>query len=169
MGTDNILEFLPEGEIPGKERGWNILIAINLIAIPLWGLLTQNHRDDSGSRWFFLAFFLLIADIQTVLYTKHSVKITLDALKDVLTFDYLDFWGREKSTEVYLKTAYFEYEADVSRKLNPMRLLTYNSYFKNKVVIRANKKVGFNREQLDTIAENIKEIRANLKGTAINQ
>lgn len=169
METDNILEFLPIGDIPSKEKGWNGLIALNLIAIPIWGLLIQNHYDESGGKWFFLAFMLIAVDINIMLFAKTTIKLTLNKSKGVLSYDYLDFWGNEKNLVIYLKTAYYKYKYDISRGPSNMRLLIYNNYFKNQIAIKAAKNNGLTREQLDTIVENIKEIQANLKGTAVNQ
>lgn len=170
METNNIREYLPVGDVPEKEKGWNALIALNLMAIPIWALLVHTgHVSNPDGSWFFLAFMLIAVDINIILFAKTTVKLTLDKSKGILSYDYLDFWGREKNLVIYLKTAYYKYKYDFSRGPSNMRLLIYNNYFKNQLVIKANEKVGFPREQLDTIVENIKEIQASLKSTSMNQ
>lgn len=170
MRTDNILEFLPVGDIPTKEKGWNGLITLNLIAIPIWALLIRARPvGNPDASWFFLAFMLIVVDINIMLFAKTTVKLTLDKSKGILSYDYLDFWGREKNLVIYLKTAYYKYKYNLSRGPSNMRLLIYNNYFKNQLVIKAAKNNGLTREQLDAIVENIKEIQAKLKGTSINQ
>ena len=111
---------------------------------------------------------LLLTDINIILFSKQPLKLTLNTPTGTLQYDYVDFFLREKSTTVYLRSAYFEYKPYLTKGSAPMRLLIYNNYFKNQVAIKVAKKGGFTREQLDAVAENIRAIQAKLGGVFIN-
>lgn len=159
--TSNTIEFIPEGGLPPQSRKCSGLLLLNTIAIVGWYLLVNNkYPYDKGSAWLFLLLMLIPVNIGIMFFSKDALKVTLFKDTGIFQYDYIDFWGNEKSTDIYLKSAYYKYKFDFS-KSGPgrMRLLIYNNYFKNQVVIKASDKIGFNREQLDAIVENIKSIQ----------
>ncbi|MES2427286.1 MAG: hypothetical protein V4560_09955 [Bacteroidota bacterium] len=158
--TSNTIEFIPEGGLPSQSRKWSGLLLLNTIAIAGWYLLIHNkYPYGNGSAWLFLLLMLTPVDIGIMFFSKDAVKVTMFKDSGIFQYDYIDFWGNEKSADIYLKTAYFDYKLSSAKLGASMRLLIYNNYFKNQVTIRASDKIGFNRAQLDTIVENIKSIQ----------
>ena len=157
INMNNSTEFIPEGEIPTPKKKWQSLIFINLLfLIPA---LISFHND---SKVLTITGLLILVNILFIFYSDYPLKITLNKDAGTLQYDYATFLGNEKSTTIYLKTAYFKYKMDYSKTGLAMRLLIYNNYFTSKVAIRAAEKTGFTKPQLDDIAEAIENIRAEL-------
>jgi hypothetical protein len=163
-GTSNTIEFIPAGGLPPQSRKWSGLILLNMLAIVGWYLMIHyKYPYDNGSAWLFLLLMLIPVDIGIMFFSKDPVKVTLYKDTGIFQYDYIDFWGNEKSADLYLKTAYFDYKLSSAKLGASMRLLIYNNYFKNQLTIRASDKIGFTREQLDAIVENIKSVQDTLK------
>ena len=169
MESANILEFYPTEIELSTTKNWKAIIFLNVLIVVLWTVFNHGIKDQGLGGWVFLAVMLLLLDINIILFSKQAIKLTLSTTTGTLQYEYADFFLREKSTTVHLKSAYFEYKPYVTKGGAPMRLLIYNNYFKNRVAIKAAKKNGFTREQLDTIAEKIQEIQALLKAITIDQ
>jgi hypothetical protein len=155
---NNIIEFIPEGEIPTTQKRLQGLIVINLIFILPAAIFYHDSLRTVG----IAAGLLIFVNIAVLFFTDDALKITINKDSGQLQYDYLTFFGNEKSTVIDLKTAYFKYKMDISRTSSAMRLLIYNNYFKNKIAIRANERTGFSKPQLDDIAEAIKNVRVEL-------
>jgi hypothetical protein len=159
----NIIEFIPEGEIPTTTKRLQGLAIINVIFIlPCIFYLHDNSRSA-----FIGVSLVILVNIIFLFYTDDAIRITVYKDSGKLQYDYLTFFGKEKSTTVYLKTAYFKYKMDVSKTSSAMRLLIYNNYFKNKIAIRANERTGFSKSQLDDIAEAIENLRNKLNAANV--
>lgn len=159
--TDNTIEFIPEGESPTQNKKWGGLILINGFMLIAWYFIMHNkYPYDSVRGWLFLSLILIPLDSSVLFFSKDPIKVTLFKDTCIFQYDYTDFWGDEKSRTIYLKTAYYKYELSSNSIGGAMRLLIYNNYFKNQVVIRVSDKIGFNRAQMDAIVANIKEIQA---------
>jgi hypothetical protein len=164
MEPDNILEFYPADVQLSLDKNWYGIFFVDGLGIVLWAFFNYGIRDQGFGGWVFLTALLLLVNLNIILFSKQPVKLTLNTTDGTLLYNYIDFFLREKSTTVYLKSAYFEYEPYTTKIGSYMRLLVYNNYFKNKVAIKATKKNGFTREQLDDIAQKIQETQAKLKG-----
>jgi hypothetical protein len=163
MDTTNTVEFIPEGDMPSENKKWNSLLIINAFILVVWYLIMHNkYPYETVSPWLFILAILIPLDISILFFSKDPVKVMLFKDTGVFQCDYIDFWGNEKSTTIYLKTAYYKYARSSNNIGGAMRLLIYNNYFKNQVAIRASDKIGFNRAQLDAIVEDIKLIQEKL-------
>ncbi|MCC8424149.1 hypothetical protein [Mucilaginibacter sp. UR6-11] len=163
METSNAIEFIPEGDMPSENKKWTGLLVINAFILVIWYLIMHNKYPYETVRpWLFILVILIPVDISILFFSKDPVKVTLIKDTGIFQYDYIDFFGSEKNRTIYLKTAYYKYKADVTHTGAAMRLLIYNNYFKNQVVIKADEKMGFNRAQLDAIAEEIKVIQERL-------
>ncbi|TSJ42888.1 hypothetical protein FO440_01490 [Mucilaginibacter corticis] len=164
MGTSDTVEFIPEGDKPSPNKKLSGFLLINAFTIIIWYLLMHNkHSYDNGMSWLFICLILIPVDSSILFFSQDPVMVTLFKAEGTLQYDYTDFWGNEKSRTIDLKTAYYKYALSSNNVGGAMRLLIYNNYFKNQVVIRASDKMGFNRLQLDEIVAGIKEIQDNLQ------
>jgi|GEM_PF-6654567 len=168
MQTDAVIEYLPTDNELSASKNWKAIIVLNVVAIALWAFFNHGIKDQGVNGWIFLAGMLLLCNVGIILFSKQAIKLTLNKTTGALQYDYVDFFLREKSTTVYLKTACFEYKAYVTKGSAPMRILTYNNYFKNQIELKAMQKNGFTREQLDEIADNVREIMEKLKVSAVS-
>ncbi len=156
METENIIEFIPIGEISSPYIGWIGLLVLNLVFIAI------DYYRYHNLNWL-ICLIIGCVDVLLITNIKQALKVTLFKDTGIFQYDYIDFWGNEKSTIIYLETAYFKYKADISKTAPAvMRLLIYNNYFNNQVAIKANEKSGFNRNALDRIVENIESIQNQL-------
>jgi hypothetical protein len=163
MESSNIIEFIPEGGLPSENKKWNGLLIINAFTLVVWYLIMHNkYPYETVLPWLFILLILIPVDISILFFSKDPVKVTLFKDTGVFQYDYIDFFGKEKSRTIFLKTAYYKYARSSNNIGGSMRLLIYNNYFKNQVTIRAADKIGFNRVQLDVIVETIKSIQNNL-------
>lgn len=168
MEQDNILEFYPTDVELSADKNWYGIFLLDGLGIVLWFLFNHGIRDLGFGGWLFLMVLLLLVNINIILFSKQPIKLTLNSTDGTLLYDYADFFLREKSFTVYLKSAYVEYKPFTTKTGSYMQLLMYNNYFKNRVAIKATKKGGFTREQLDDIAEKIQAVQDKLKGVVVN-
>lgn len=159
MATDNIIEYLPAGE-PSTDRNWNSIIMLNVILVVCWWGLTHAKGDHGAGGWFFLAGILILLDISIIRKEMDPIKLTINTQTGDFIYDYANFFGKEKTANITIKTAYIDYDFTSGNTGALKRLLIYNNYFKNRVTIRQNSVSGFTREQLDDIFEKLMAVQS---------
>ncbi|WP_214071355.1 hypothetical protein [Mucilaginibacter sp. dw_454] len=156
MATDNIIEITPNGEPMSVNDNLKLMLFV-------WAMSAAIHyvplRHSGHATWMATAIITLGFTVLLVFIADSAVKITLIKATGTLQYDYVNFFGQEKSKIIDVPTAYYEYKTYTSKSSRTMRLLMYNNYFKNKIDIKATDKRGFTEGQLDALVSEIKKIR----------